>query len=507
MFETVHTGLTQRQMEIIGKTQAKLSARVELKTPAKKILGVSAKCFVGSVERSEADVRVSGKTVIRVVYVDELDAVNSEERTDNFTEKFSLKNHTAIVSSSANAHIIETTITHRDSSFAEVENIIDIVLLGVTQKEIKYVSNIKGGAECKREKIAVATLSSTFEEKFSLDERIELDKNCEGVLGVDTHAYLRDIACNDGKIVLKGSVAVSVMAIKNIDGGIVPFNQNVEFDFNKTITAAGTGVNDIVFGNVTIVGVSVKAENKTKPELVVEVDAVFIGNAVLRAEVEKVEDAYSFDNAMNFSHATAEHTACMPQVNTVIDIEGNTALPDGAPYIAKVLSVSGVNLGAMKMMAADNKITIEGVIAATVIYECEERHTHSHHAQVTFSSVVKVEGMSPAHSVRASAVPIQCNIKARRGKELLVDARLALGIFGSQMMPIQLMSDITAGEAKARDESAIVIYLASEKETVWDIAKRTSVPSDEIIKQNPSIVDGVRAGERVIVYRQQVINF
>lgn len=507
MFETVHSALQTRQMEIVGKGQAKLSARVELRTPAKKVLGVSAKCFVGAVERTEAEVRVSGKVVVRVTYIDELEAINSEERTDAFTEKFTLKNHAMIVSVSANAHIIETITAHQDAGSVDTDNIVDIILLGIMQKEVKYVTDIKGDAECRREKTAVATLSPAFEEKFSVDERIELDKNCEGILGVDANAYLRDISCNDGKVVLKGSVAVQIAAVRSVDGGTISYSQTADFDFNKTITVSGVGIDDIVCGNVTVSAVAVKVENKTKPELVVEADIVFMGNAVLRTEIELVKDAYGFEHTMQFSHTDAEHTSCIPQTNTIIDIEGNTSMPENSPYIAKIMSVSSASLGAVKIVPSENKVTIDGVIAATIIYECEERQTHSHHAQVTFSTVVKMEGMTAAHSIRASAVPVQCNIKARRGKELLVDARLAVGIFGSIQTTVQIVSDVTAGEAKAKDESAIVIYLAGEKETLWDIAKRTSVPCAEIIKQNPSVAEDVRAGERIVVYRQQVINF
>jgi|GEM_PF-1495273 len=514
-FETVHKGLQQRQMKQLGHASVKVAAKLDLKTPAKKILSAAANCYLTATERSDSDCKVTGRVVTRVIYMDEFDAFNSEERSDNFTAQLALKGHAAVESVSAASMILETSCadltaeTKADAVFTstvDVDSVVEVVLIGLVGQEIKYVANISGNAEAKLEKKTVATFSRLLEEKFTADERLELDKNCSGVLGVDVAAHIRDINCNENKVSLKGIVSVNVIAVKTGEISVI-YNSAHEFDFSKTLQLTGIGIEDSVIGSIAVGGVTVKAENKTKPELSVEVDLVFSGAVITAAEIEYAADVMSFDNHLSLTQVTIDNTAALPQSNTVADIESNMTMPANAPYISKILSVGGSRVSGINLIPADGKITVEGVLSANLVYECEEKLMRTHEAQVPFSTVVRIEGVNTGHTVQASVQPVNCNIKARRGKELLIDARLGLSIACVSANTANIPADVIIGDAKVRDDSAIMIYIASDKETLWDIAKRISVSQSEIIKQNPHIASETRPGDKIFIYRQNVINF
>lgn len=506
MFETIHGTVAQRKLEMLGKGQVRMSARLELNVACKQVLSASAKCYLSGTERGEGgEVRVNGKVVTRVIFLDEFDSFNSEERTDTFSERVILKN-SAAVSVSAAAVVLESSVSDSAGQSVEVDTVVDLVILGLLEKEIKFVSGISGQAEVRREKVKIATFERAIEEKFSADEKFELDKNCAGVLGVDCSACVRDIYVDDGKVTVKGTVSANIITIKSSETTTMT-NAIHEFDFSKTIHLQELTAEDVVFGTVAVAGVTIRAENKGKPELNMEIDLVFNGHIVVTRQVEYVSDAFSSDFALNFTNASAEHVNAFPQINIVADVEGNMAMPANSAYIARVLTTKGARITGVNLGVTDSKVTIEGVLVANVVYECEEKQIHSHIAEVPFNTTVRVEGVNSGFSIQAAVSIVSCYIKGRRGKELMVDAKLGVSLSVTEARTCELTADITQGEARVRDDSAIVIYMVEAGETLWDVAKRISMPTVEILAQNPNCEKGVAAGDKIFIYRQQVINF
>jgi hypothetical protein len=183
------------------------------------------------------------------------------------------------------------------------------------------------------------------------------------------------------------------------------------------------------------------------------------------------------------------------------------AMPEDSPFIGKVLAVSGLTVGGINLLPSDNKVTVEGVLSASMVYECEEKNINSHTVQVPFSAGVKVDGCTKEHNFSVSANPLSCNVKARRGKELLVDLRLGMNISANSAASHKIMTDTVIGPEKERDASAITIHIAGERENLWDIAKRVGISTAEIIRQNPGCEQGINHGDRIVLYRQEVINF
>jgi LysM repeat protein len=155
-------------------------------------------------------------------------------------------------------------------------------------------------------------------------------------------------------------------------------------------------------------------------------------------------------------------------------------------------------ISSINVKPAEDKVTVEGVLTTRLIYECEEKAFHAHLAEVPFSVNVKLDGATANSNITAHAAPLSCNVKARRGKELLVDARIALSVGAQMAEKTQILSNLTANGANAENTTAIVIHTALAGETIWDIAKKTNVPTSEIIRQHGEPVPG----DRVVLYRK-----
>ena len=511
--ETVHGKYEQKNFGMIANGQIRLPVKLDLKTVAKKVLGTTASCFIIGAEKGDTDVRVNGKVTTRVIFIDEFDGFNSEEHTDEFSEKFTPKNLESLLSVLPSANIIQTAngkYTKNESDMiasVQTEHVINIDLTGLTKKEITYVDELRGDVESIGGEVTVQTYGTNLFEKFEIGESFALDQNIEGVLGVELSAHIREISCQEGRFAVKGVACISAYVVKSVDLGQTIANIGYEFDFSKTFSKKEINAADIVCGNVVVSNLDVKVENRATAELVVEAELTFIGNTLTKKTIKTVTDAFSCSNELNFIRDTASETVSTSQTNITSDIEGNMTMPEGSPFISKVLVSNLPSISEINIKPEEDKVILEGVLTANMIYECEEHNIHSYSAQIPFSVGCKIDGCTPAHNIMVSMTPLNCNIKARRGRELLVDARLAINVSANLNNEIQILSDITLGAPKANDDHAFTVLIAEAGETLWNIAKSVSIPTAEIIRQNPSIEHGISDGERIVLYKQQPINF
>ena len=504
--ELQHGTKVLRSLEAISKTTARVEARLEPKVGIKKILETSARVFLGDHERDEAEVRINGRVVTRIVFIDENDGFNSEERTNNFSEKIILSNAAAVVELLPSAHVTEARTTDHTSSSADAQVQLEITIMGLTSREVKFVRAINGEVETKTEKSRIATWGQLVTSKFEVEERIDLDRACEGVLGVDLTPTLREIVVGDGKVTTKGSATITLQATKRTDELSI-YNDNIEFDFSKTIQHKSLGIDDSVFGTITVANIELRAESKDSPQLVVSAELEFRGFSIVSEEVESLEDAFSFLNELELKTSAFEGILALPSHHSSIEVDSNLSLGEKSPFITKILGVGTSSVSTLNIIPQNDKVTIEGAIASTVTYECEEKQLHSQALRVPFSTSVKIDGVTVNHNIQAKVDVTAVKVRARRGRELLVDARLGVALGATSTLTTRLVSDVALGEVKRQDDSAILIYTVAEGETTWDIAKRLNCRASEILAQNNLEGGAPRAGEKIFIYRQHVVSF
>ena len=504
-FETIYGTGTIGRPEPLARAAVRVESRVELKAQAKKVVSTTAKVFLGEVERTEAEVRITGRVVTRVIFIDEHDGWNSEEKSDNFTEKLILKDASSVVSVMPALNIIDTKVAE-STGMVEAVHTVEVGLLGIITREVRWVSDLKGDLEVRREEVTLSSFSKTVMQRFEIEERLDLDKGCEGVLGTDVSASIRDLVMGEGKINMRGILAANISAVRSGEGHNV-YNDNHEVEFLTQVTLPGVGLDDRVFGNVVVTNLTVRAENKTKPELVLVVELCFMGQVMTAQRITQVTDAFAYDNDLEFTRTGTETATMLTPSNITAEVEGNLNMAEGSPFIARILSVEGARIATINMIPANDKVTAEGVMNVNLVYECEEKNVHTHNIQLPFSTVVRMEGCGTNHGIFASVVILNTKIKARRGRELFIDARLGINLSASTTDTQTVLGNVIVGEAKTRDDSAIMIYTAEGRETLWDIAKRISVPMAEIVRQNPHLEHDVKPGDKVFIYRQIAVNF
>lgn len=502
--EVIESNFTEQALVTVDNVQLKSEYQNELPENAKKVMCVTCQVLVQNTAVNDTEATLTGNLVLRTIFINELDKYDSQEVVQPFEKKLAVKD-LALYNHVFGQMNIANTNWHVQDKMINITVLMNVTIKGVKSHDVRVVSNLTGEVEVRQVENKMLMFHAPLHEKFTIEENLELESTCEGILGVDAGAIVKDVAAADGKVTIKGLVAANVIGVKTSDTGSVPYNGLHEIEFAKSLTVAGITDADLACGAVCITAVNMHVENSNNKGsvLVLKIDLQFNGCTYVYQTLPTVVDAISFDKELTFETSQVVHHEIIPQVNTTVDIESNLNLPANSPYIARVLAVDGIKVNNLQVTAADGKTVVEGVLVANVLVENEEHLVSNYLAETPFQTHVRIDVMDSEYAVEAAVTPLMLNIKARRGVELLIDAQLGISVQANNQKAMTVVTAVNVGKDKADDGSAIRIYMIGDKENLWDLAKRTNLSCAELLKQNPNLNNGCTPGERIVVYRHE----
>ncbi len=504
--EVLKENLKEQELISLDTVQLKIEHKIPLPENVTKVIGVNCQLLSSNVQPVENEIIVTGKFVTRLVFVNEFEKFDSQDFAENFEKKVAIKGFDRLSQVFATANLSDSQWQLQDNQLV-LNNLVDVNVNGVQSNDVHLVSDLTGDVEVRKAEHRILTFNMVVQNQFELEENIELDASCEGVLGVDVNSNLKDVTISNNKLNLKGTMVVNLLGVKAVDNASVPYNANHEIDFSKSIAVNDVTSEDLANGVVTVYALEMHVENGSKGavlalKLVLQFNGCIYGNH----KFSTVVDAISFDKELTFQAETMNYTEILPQVNTTVEIENNINLAPDAPYIAHVLAVDGMRVNNLAVNAADGKTLLEGCISLNLLLENEEHVITGERYEMPFQTHVRMDNLDRDYEVKATVVPLNVNAKARRGTELLIDAQLGVIVQASMTKQITIVDNLEEGAAKIDDGSAIRIYIIGEKENLWDLAKRTNLSSAALLQQNPNLENGCTPGERIVVYRHENVN-
>lgn len=504
--EVLKENLVEQELVSLDNIQLKLENKVALPENAKKLIGVSCQLLGQNSQVVANEMVLTGNFVTRLVFINEFEKFDSQDFTETFEKKITIKAGDDAEQVFATAMLLDSKWQIQDNQVV-LDNLVAVEIQSVKTRNCQVVSDLTGDVEVRKTEHQILTFNTRLAEKFELVENIELETNCEGVLGVDVNPNLKDISVNAGKINLKGTMMVNLLGVKLVDNASVPYNAVHEIDFSKSLAVNSITAEDLACGVVTVNLVDIHVENTQKgPVLALKLELVFNGSVYSNHKFSSVVDAIAFDKELTFQTVQSNYIDVLPQVNTTVDIENNINLAPNTPYIAHVLAVDGAHVNNLTVNAGDGKTMLEGVLTVNLWLENEEHMITGEHYEVPFQTHVRMDNLDRDYAIKAVAVPLSVNAKARRGTEILIDAQLSVIVQASTPKQITIVNNLEEGAPKIDDGSAIRIYIIGEKENLWDLAKRTNLSCASLLQQNPNLENGCTPGERIVVYRHENVS-
>ena len=235
---------------------------------------------------------------------------------------------------------------------------------------------------------------------------------------------------------------------------------------------------------------------------------IIVANIFNKQEIEVVTDVFSTENYLNTSYENIEFLQNYDSVSFFEKVNGGFSIDENQLFVDEVLGNCCNNVIVAMSRVEDGRLIVEGVAYTTVVYFNKEYNaTNSVEVEMPFSVSQDVGEIDDLINVQTMISIGDVVAKCRRGKDIEIAANLNMfSILYSNQKETVISSVGISGE-KEIDDLVLNIYIVKDGETIWDVAKNMNISPDLILEQNPGVELPIKAGDKLVIYKQKVVEF
>ena len=504
VFEPNFTKVVSSVRKNIGTTQSV----IEFKLPTNennitKIFSVGAKSVIVGSEAVGKEVSFMGLVDFQAVY--EGDNVSAVDYTAEFKDK--LVSDEAV---NGELILISNVVDVNSSIVSGGINVVAVVEVSVEQivnKEVSVLTSVNGDdAHIATNEITYSTFLGKAYEKFDINEEVIVER-ANNVLMVTPCVSLYSVEPKDNYIAISGRLELDINYQTGEESyGISTVNREIEFSWE----VAYSGVEDTSCVQ-SVIGV---LTNEIKISTLIEdgnakmnvfIPIMYTGYVFVENKLNVIEDLYLEKNYLSITCENFQTINCSKSICFKDNISGTAIINDSSPFIDEVLSVCPNNVMIASARVEDERLSVEGVANTSVLYYTKETdEITAVQVDMPFSVEQKIDG---ENGCVVSVCLSGLSARSKRGKEIEVSAGLSLYVDVYSQNSCCVISDTVLGEEKPQEDCSLYIYVVKEGQTIWDVAKDTSMSQEIILEQNPNIELPIKAGNKLVVYKSCGIKF
>ena len=490
------------------KTVGCMQTVVEIKLPTAdtgiaSVLSVGAKSVVVNNEVVGKDIVFNGVVDFQAVYrAESISAVDySAEFRDKFVTTETIDGELILSSS-----IIDVTSSIVGGGIRVVA-VVEVTIDQIVNENLSVLTAVDGDdIHISNNEMNYSTYIGKANEKFDVNVDIEL-AGVANVLMVTPMVSVYSVEPRENYLVVSGKVDLDICAQTgdNVNSLATYYKNN---DFSWEVAYDGINNNAIIQSIVNIVYNEVKVSTFVEngvANLSVVVPVNYMGFVFKQNQLETIEDVYLEKNYLSITCENFRTIDCGGSISFKDNISGTATIQDTAPFIDDVLAVCTSNVVVASSRVEDGKLSVEGVANSTVAYYTKDTgEITAVQVEMPFSIEKRVD--YPQATIVTVALE---NISARskRGKEIEVSAELNIFVDLAQENSGVVITEVVLGEEKKIDDCALQIYVVKPNQTVWDIAKELSVSQELIMEQNESISLPLKAGDKIVIYKTNLMKY
>ncbi len=510
-FEPNYEKVVSSYKKRIGEMQSQIEARLQLAdgVTATRILCVNTKVNIVNSEIVQNAVNYYGMACIGVIYVDDNNAIRSMDYTLEFKDRLTAEGDIGANVSIVTANVIDTS-AKIEAGAIRVSNILEVVADAIYSDDMTVLTSVVGdGIYTKCEDIDYSYFLGEAAEKFETSIDAEITDAVAEVLGVSNSVCLSKVEPYDNFVRVSGNITSTINYLTAGDNATVRvYNINNEFSQEIALTGVMSNSNIISYISTICQGVKVNTNIEGDKAIVNIIVPIEYRAMVFNTQTMSiVSDVYSTSNFLNVNLGSFDILRCYPAEAYTERINGSATIEDSDPFIDEILGASCGRVMIANTNISNGTMVLDGVAQTTVLYRNAETNSIvSYDMQIPFVLDFAVAGVpdtaTPAICIDMSDVVA----KVRRGTEIEVSADLKLYATFSDTTEDAAINAIAIADEKPASDCAMMIYVAKDGDTIWDIAKNMNVDEELILAQNPSLELPIQAGTRIVIYLQTIAN-
>ena len=511
-FEPNYEKLVSSFRKKLGATQAVIECRLPVAEGRPMgILCANAKANIEGSEVANNEISFRGFANLQVIYLDENKIPQALDYSAEFKDKI-----VGVVGGYANllpivvANVIDVK-TLIEANAIKVTAIIEVNVDGVITEDTNALVSVGGNSTfTKNELITYQTLEDTPTEKFEIIQDVEIKDSVNKVLSVCPSVFIESVEPKDKYLILKGGINLDICYLSE---GETPLIRTLagNFDFTQEIAGENITPESVVQNNIQVMVNEMKITTSIDVETAVincVVPVMYRGFVFNQKEMETVTDVFNVNNFLQTSYQSVETLKPFASMDYVEKIDGSATLEDSMPFMDEVLGNCCNHITLANARIMDNRLLLEGVANTTVIYfNKEDNATISYEVEMPFSLLLNANDIpndfQPVINIGIGEVVA----KGKRGKEIEINAKLFIYADFYTGLKECVINEASEGEEKPYDDLVLSIYIVKDGDTIWDIAKEMNVSPDMILEQNPDLELPLKAGTKIVIYKQRLIEF
>jgi len=489
------------------KSQSIVESRIaEKDSDIVKIIAVGSNASVIGCETVAGEVRYSGRAIFNLVYENSEGKVIRSEYGVEFSHKAEREDVLSTMSAEVYIKTENTELKQLNGSFVlSTIASADVILSG--KNTYNYLSTGEG-IICKNEESTVLKSLGACHGGYELFEEIE-SASLNDILMHYENVVLTEVQSGIGCIICDGCLNLNIIyttGSEQVTVGSITKLIDFRFEIANDDAMPNMKVSAAAFIKNTKLSVTVD-DAKDKSLIQAEIAIDVSGELFEDTTINCVTDLYSITNEINLSAECIKNEKPLKNKLFTEKVLDTAITGSEINFSTDIVGITQESLNIQTTNIKDDKITAEGVVTALALTKTNENAIGSVTLELPFTLDLELDGVTDKSKVLLNGIAY--NIYARQKKEGEIEMEAALKIYARAFDYdyLTVISDITEGDEIIKKSSAISVFIPEKNDELWDVAKRLKESPENILVNNNELEFPLKGEERIIVYRQEKIDY
>lgn len=480
----------------------------DVKPDMLKVLQIDANAIVTDKRLFDGKIICQGKVHLKILYVPE----NEESlRNINTHMDFTAELENNAIASDCNC-IVETDVTHVEFTMVNSRKLslrcmVDMLTEVIGETTTEMVCDIEGDAEVQMQKrdIQMYSIVSATATSFNLSDTLDFPAgkpSAFSILKIDAKITDKDVRAVTGKLVIKGIVGLCTLYTSAEDNSI-EFMEH-ELPFTEVIDVENASENMSIDTDLNILDCSFEPRIDQDGELrLIDIDIVFGLKAVVMSisDVKVVSDCYvpgyntKIDTKVCSINSIAGIGRTQHTLRDIIGIDADT------PEVARVYNLIA-RPSVANCRVESGRVCVDGVVECYVLYLSGNSQSPiaSIKKEMEFSCVIDVDGAMEGMDSEVKAELAHASYNLTMAGEMEIRCVINLNARVIKHNEIELITDVSVSDITEEFRPGMIIYFASDGDTLWSVGKHYGVKLEHLIEINQIEMDSaLMPGQQLII--------
>lgn len=512
---------TVKVNQIIGEDRTRTVVDNDIIVPDTKpdiarILLLDGDVYITGTEAVQEKVHINGMIRYKILYAsdDPEQPVKSISTNTSFQHSLNIADVRSGMNARAKCEIEHVDYEVLNSRKVNVKAILDISAKVFSQLEQSVARDFDGAEEIQVLKTGqeVSSYLGCTESKFPLRELMEIPAGKPAIrelLRNDIRITGKDFKLSEGKVVAKGNINISTLYIGDNEAGSIQYIEN-EIPFAQFMDLNDIDENSRCELDFSITDSDFSAEEDSDGELRLLKSEVTLGiyaQGYEKKQIEIIDDAYSPGYRLTLDKEQIRMEELAAENKSQFVLKDTVYIEDGEPEISEVFNII-CKPSFSDCIIENDRASLEGVVSCSVLYiAADTEHPVMCSVQdIPFKHQIELKGLRTdmACDVELDIENFSYNMASSRE----VEARLSISVAAKAIRQAAVDTVARVIEAPLDDKRGILqpsltIYFTQPGDTLWKVAKKYYVTTEDIKKINNLPESGeISTGLQIIIPRK-----